>query len=133
MPAALAEAPPRIATPLLAGIGAACAVLAARAMMAGALPSVTCWWLRGTGLPCPGCGGTRCLAACARLDIGGAFFWNPLAALAVCAFIGWSALALADRRLADQAGRRLGGWFTRNRIAAIVALNWLYLCLALPR
>ena len=135
MPTAPAQPPPlpRDRAPLFAGAGVGFAVFAATRMSGGALPAFTCALMRWTGIPCPACGGTRCLAACGRLDLGAAFAWNPLAAIAAVALLGWSALALADARLANQATMRLGSLLTGRRIAAVVALNWLYLCFTLPR
>lgn len=135
MPTALAQPPPlpRDRTPLFAGAGALLAVFTATQMHCGALPALTCVLRKWTGIPCPACGGTRCLAACGRLDLGAALALNPLATIAVGALLGWSALALAHPRLAHQAALRLGSLLSGRRIAAIVALNWLYLCWALPR
>ena len=139
MPDAFAKPPslPRdrgaVETPLFVGAGVALAVFAATRMSSGALPALGCTLKRWTGIPCPGCGGTRCLAACGKLDIASAFSWNPLVALAAVALLGWSTLALAHPGLAHRAAKNLGAFFTGQRIATILALNWLYLCWALPR
>lgn len=118
-----------IEVPLAVGAGAALAVFTATRMSSGALPAFTCILMRWTGIPCPSCGGTRCLAACGRLDFGAAFAWNPLVALAAFALLGWSALALVDPRCAEKVRALLTG----RRLAVAGALNWLYLCWALPR
>jgi hypothetical protein len=123
----------RLDAPLAAGVGTILATVAARTVVGGTLPVPECHWLRWTGIPCPGCGGTRCLAACGRLDLAGAFFWNPLVALLALAFVGWSALALAKPLLAEKVSTRIAGLFSTRRIAILIALNWLYLCWALPR
>ena len=132
-PCARPRIPDRLRAPLGVGAGVVFAAFTASRMDAGALPAFTCALKRWTGIPCPACGGTRCLAACGRLDLAAAFAWNPLVVLAAVALLGWSALALGDARLADQAAMRLGSLLTGRRIAAAVALNWLYLCFMLPR
>jgi len=123
----------RLDAPLAAGVGTILATVAARMVIGGTPPMAECHWLRWTGIPCPGCGGTRCLAACGRLDLAIAFVWNPLVALLALTFVAWSALALANPLLAEQASNRIAGLFSAGRIAILVALNWLYLCWALPR
>jgi hypothetical protein len=142
---ALAEPPPlprtgfgtSFAAPLAAGAGAIFATIAGRLMMAGALPAPKCRWLRWTGIPCPGCGATRCLGACGRFDLLDALRWNPLVAGAVIALLAWGVMALGDLLFKTRSAERLGGAvravLTDRRIAACVALNWLYLCWALPR
>jgi hypothetical protein len=128
---AVKAAAPR--SPLFAGAGTLLAVAVARGMSAGTLPGYRCPMLHWIGIPCPGCGATRCLAACGRLDFAVAIFWNPAAALVACALVGWAALALANARLANQAATRIGGLLTGSRVAALLIINWLYLCWALPR
>ena len=123
----------RLDAPLAAGMGTIFATLAARMVVGGTLPMGECHWLRWTGIPCPGCGGTRCLAASGQLDLATAFIWNPLVAFVALAFVCWSALALASPLLAKQASMRIAGLLSARRIAILVALNWLYLCWALPR
>ncbi|MEO7318921.1 MAG: DUF2752 domain-containing protein [Chthoniobacteraceae bacterium] len=118
-----------IETPLAVGAGVALAVFTATRISSGALPAFTCALMRWTGIPCPACGGTRCLAACGRLDFSSAFAWNPLIALAAFALPAWSALALVDPRFAEKVCALL----TVRRLAAAAALNWLYLCWVLPR
>src|SRR5678815_2963225 len=53
----------RLDAPLAAGVGTILATVAARMVIGGTPPMAECHWLRWTGIPCPGCGGTRCLAA----------------------------------------------------------------------
>ena len=128
-PPSLPRAHARIETPLAVGAGVALAVFTATRMSSGALPAFTCALMRWTGIPCPACGGTRCLAACGRLDFSTALACNPLVALAAFVLLGWSALALVDPRCAEKVRALLTG----RRLAAAAALNWLYLCWALPR
>jgi hypothetical protein len=132
-----AERPPSqialLVLPLLAGFGTIISVIGGRVISSGAMPAVECRWFRWTGIPCPGCGGTRCLVACGRFDFGAAFCWNPLVALIATTFMVWSAMAFLTPRAAEQASMRVAGFFTSRRIAILVALNWLYLCWALRR
>lgn len=117
--------------------GVVCAAIYGRLALAGLGLPMECRWLRWTGMPCPGCGATRCLAACGRLDFLAAWHWHPLVAMLAVAFLAWPALVLAGRvfrvswpeRLID--GIRSG--LTQRRILAAIAVNWLYLCWVLPR
>ncbi len=135
MPTAFAKPPSlsrdraSVETPLAIGAGVTLAIFVATRMNSGALPAINCALKRFTGIPCPACGGTRCLAACGRLDFASAFSWNPLVAIAAAALLGWSALALFDSRFAEKIGTLLTG----RRLAIAAAVNWLYLCWALPR
>jgi hypothetical protein len=101
------------------------------------LPLPRCWLRRLTDVPCPSCGCTRSLAAWATLDLEQAFRFNPLLFLLCAAALAWSALWLVERisqrsilhRL--QARLKLWPWWRIG--AALLALNWLYLCLMLPK
>ena len=81
-----------------------------------------------TGLPCPGCGGTRAVAALSGLDFAGAFRWNPmvasgaLVALAFTLYAG-TALVLRTRRV-----RIVSISLVERVVLGAVALaNWMYL------
>ena len=76
------------------------------------------------GLPCPGCGGTRALAALAQLRFAEALFFNPLIVLSLAAVL----LAPFFKVQISQWGR--GASVT---IGIAVFLNWLYLLCFLPR
>lgn len=87
-----------------------------------------------SGLPCPGCGGTRAMLAASRLRVLDALAWNPLVALGGAAFGAYWLYALAA--LATRAPRRLrlnlrpearGSVAVRLALLAAVALNWAYL------
>jgi hypothetical protein len=123
----------RLHAPLAAGVGTILATVVARTVVRGTLPLPECHWLRWTGIPCPGCGGTRCLAACGQLDLSNGFMWNPLIALLALASVGWGVLALAKPLLAEKVSTRIAGLFSTRRIVILIALNWVYLCWTLPR
>lgn len=117
--------------------GTVCAVVYARLAQAGFGFVPECRWLRWTGIPCPGCGATRCLAACGRLDFAAAWQWHPLVAALVVAFIAWPLLLAAGRMLRlswpDEAIETVQRACTKRWFTAVVIANWLYLCWALPR
>jgi hypothetical protein len=101
------------------------------------LPFPQCWLRKLTGIPCPTCGATRSLAAWSRLDLSEAFRFNPLIFLICVGIIVWAVLRIAERVtqrgfLPDLQSRVSGQMFWKAGIA-LLALNWLYLCLTLPR
>jgi len=53
-----------------------------------------CPIFEATGLLCPGCGGTRALAALLRGDLSGAWRLNPLVVSLLPCAAGWGALRL---------------------------------------
>jgi hypothetical protein len=113
------------------------AVIYAQWAVGGGALAVDCRWLRWTGLPCPGCGATRCLAACGRLDLAAAWQWHPLVTSLALAFLCWPVFVLAGRGF-DLAwpGRMLtwlGRMLTPRRMLAVLAVHWLYLCWMWPR
>ncbi len=61
------------------------------------LPLPLCGLKRLTGIPCPFCGSTRCLQACAQFDFADAMRWNPLTFLACVSLVLRFALWAADR------------------------------------
>ncbi|NKB89401.1 MAG: DUF2752 domain-containing protein [Acidobacteria bacterium] len=84
------------------------------------------------GVPCPACGATRAVAAVLQGELGQAFAWNPLGALAALAAIVLVPIGVA-------AGL---GWITRPQIPTTLGLgaraalivapiaNWAYLLAA---
>lgn len=112
----------------LAGL-AALALVAARLVAEGVLPTVGCVFRTLTGLPCPTCGGTTAFARLAAGDVLGGARASPFAALLFLACVGLVLLGLL----------RTVGWavqveFTpRERAAAarlvVAALlaNWAWL------
>lgn len=109
----------------------------ARFAMAGWSFVPECRWLRWTGIPCPGCGATRCLSACGRLDLAGAFQWHPLVATLAIAFLAWPVFLVIGRtwhlRWPLGVVQRIQKSITGRSFTAAVIANWLYLCWALPR
>jgi hypothetical protein len=87
-----------------------------------------------TGIPCPFCGSTRCLAAWASFDVVQAFRFNPLACVG---FGAWLLLWLWD--CSSGGNRALSLWRRLQRppgpvvfmLAAL--LNWAYLLAFLPK
>lgn len=100
------------------------------------VPLPVCGLRKLTGIPCPLCGSTRCLAALSLLDLAGAVRFNPLTFIGGVAAFGWCALGLASPNSAERwvafLRARIGwaGW-----IAAflVVGANWVYLVFNLPR
>ena len=113
------------------------AAVAAKLMVAWNLPLFQCWLHKLTGIPCPSCGCTRSLLAWWEGDLEKAFRFNPLffvACLAVFLWLaawvvevvsGWNFLAGLRLPLSRPLVWKIG--------LALVALNWLYLCLTLPK
>ncbi|MCS6860063.1 MAG: DUF2752 domain-containing protein [Abditibacteriales bacterium] len=101
------------------------------------LPLPVCWMRVVTGIPCPGCGSTRCLMALARFDMAEAFRLNPMVFTAFVLLIGWLLLWTADQYLHRQWAVRVSKRIQRLPLAVIIPLivvaNWIYLYFALPR
>lgn len=101
------------------------------------LPLPLCGLRRLTGWPCPFCGGTRTLAALAFLDFRSGFALNPLVALLWSGSILFLLLSLCFpltrwtlASLGSLSRFKRSVWWL---IASLLLLNWLYLCLRLPR
>lgn len=120
-----------------AAAGVLCAASCARWIVERGGWAVDCHWLRWTGLPCPGCGATRCLAACGRLDFAAAWQWHPLVTTLALAGVLWPLLVLAGCAFGTGWPERTIAWIaqalTRRRVLAGIAAHWVYLCWAWPR
>lgn len=93
-----------------------------------------CFFKRFTGIPCPFCGGTRCLQSLASLDPGAALLWNPLVFAGCLGVAAWFCLSMA-RRASGRGGRgarRPGLVYRGVWLAALVLANWVYLWIRLP-
>ena len=84
----------------------------------------TCPMIALLNVPCPSCGTTRAFAALANLDLLAAIKFNPLTVLALFAlpFVG-------SLKLLPASIKQYGWWI----FGVLVASNWLYLLLFLPR
>lgn len=125
------------ALPLWFGIGFVGLVVTARVATQWHLPYPECWLRKLTGLPCPSCGCTRGLLAWSQLDLAQAFFFNPLFFLLCVGVLAWCVVAAAEK-LAGRAWlshwrSRFGRWSVWRIALVLIALNWLYLCLTLPK
>jgi len=100
-------------------------------------PLPVCWLRKLTGIPCPACGCTRSLAAWAQLDPMAAFRFNPLCAVLCLALAAWAGLWLIERAggqsWLQEWGVRARRWRLGRILCVLAFLNWLYLCLWLPK
>jgi hypothetical protein len=96
------------------------------------VPLPKCLWHEITGLPCPGCGGTRCARAIMAGSLGRAFAMNPFVFTSF-AIIGlydlYAGIVLLFRlprlRFVDVPAS-LGFW-TRLSVAALFLLSWTWI------
>jgi hypothetical protein len=82
------------------------------------------------GIPCLTCGSTRALLALARLEVGAAFSWNPLAAatgifLVLGGLVAFGA-ALSERGVESPRPTPA----LRAALFVAVAANWIFLVAA---
>lgn len=123
--------------PALALIGLAGAVTALHFAVRWQIPLPFCALRRWTGVPCPACGSTRSLLAWSELELGQAWLFNPLFFLACLMVVMWALLWFTEKLSGgnwlaslENALQRL---FTWKLVLVLAGLNWLYLCLALPK
>ena len=104
-------------------------------LLRSGVPLPKCLWHEFTGLPCPGCGGTRCARAIASGALGTAFLLNPIvftAFILTAVYDIYAAIVLLFRlpRLRfDHVSAGLGFW-TRIGAATLFAMNWAWLIIA---
>lgn len=108
----------------------ACVFLGIGLLLAGALklwPGLSrylrlpgkCGWEAATGLPCPGCGGTRAVRALLQGKLADAFYYHAAVPLSAMGLIAFAVLYLANR-------------LSRGRLRCIAYRDlYLYLILAL--
>lgn len=95
-----------------------------------------CLLKKATGLPCPACGGTRSVAALARVHLWDSFALNPLVFIGALVFGAWWLYAVAatifrpERRLRLRIPNTRAGTALRVAVLTAIALNWLYLAWA---
>ncbi len=97
-----------------------------------------CVFIRLTGLPCLGCGGTRCARNLVHLDLGQAFLYHPGFFLLVMLGAAWTAYSalfwlrrdtLRLRLYVDpSAARRV-----RFLVILLLAAHWAWQCYYLTR
>jgi hypothetical protein len=112
------------------------AILGLHLATAWHLPLPVCLLRKFTGIPCPFCGSTRSLAALAHGEIAAALGWNPLTF-----FAGVAAVASCTLGLIQPEWPTRSWGIVRERLVArvwlialaVIAANWLYLLLNLPR
>ncbi len=95
---------------------------------------LTCMFKAWTGIPCAGCGTTRCLVQFVQMHWAAAFLFNP-AAFAICVFSIFVILYTAVVRLFKTpritlAATENGWWVLRGTAAILLASNWVYLIIA---
>lgn len=103
-----------------------------------ALPTPRCLFHAVTGLPCPTCGGTRCVRSLIAGDFGTALAWNPMVCLLVLAagVYGFYAAAVTLLRWPRIRFRKLSSAQARAvriGVALAVVANWMYLIVRFSR
>ena len=94
--------------------------------------------MRLTGLPCLGCGGTRCARNLVQLDFGQAFLYHPGFFLLVALAALWTTYAAVFWLRRDTLRLRLfiePAYSRRARIAfvAVLVAHWAWQCYYLTR
>jgi len=91
----------------------------------------SCWLRKWTGIPCPFCGGTRCLLAWSHLEWGEAFQLNPMVFFACIGIVVWFGLWIAGKRFRKLEWAPLKAPIPKSIFVLIFfvawMLNWLYL------
>jgi hypothetical protein len=112
--------------------------LSMAALAAGAVwlhfdfPWPACPFLAITGYPCLTCGATRCTIALLHGNLVGAFWWNPLAMVALAGLALFDLYAVIVL-LTHSARLRLVDWtradknLARIAVIALILINWVYL------
>ena len=97
-----------------------------------------CVFIRLTGLPCLGCGGTRCARNLVHLDFGQAFLFHPGFFLVVLAATLWTAYSASFCLRRDTLRLRFfvePGQERRLRVTffLLLAVHWAWQCYFLTR
>jgi len=99
------------------------------------VPLPPCLWHQMTGLPCPGCGGTRCARAIVAGSLGTAFKMNPFVFISLAVVVLYDIYAATvlffrlPRLRFTEVPPWLGLW-TRIGVAVLFAANWAWLMIA---
>jgi len=93
-----------------------------------------CPWRALSGIPCPTCGGTRCMIELTHLEFGAALAMNPLVTLAGLAAAAYAVHALGVwllgwRRWRPNVSSPRAQRVLRIGTVAALLLNWIYLIL----
>lgn len=62
-------------------------------------PNFECFFLKVTGFPCPGCGGTRAVVSLFSRDIVSSFCYNPTVLFCVFAYVQFMALYFTRKHI----------------------------------
>jgi len=100
-----------------------------------------CGFRKIVGIPCLGCGGTRCMMSLSHGKIVQSFLFNPAVFVGVVVVFVWFCIAL--RRYFKSSGenwpepltkkqRQLRKLFFTLGLPLLVLLNWIYLVIYLP-
>ncbi|MBM3868423.1 MAG: DUF2752 domain-containing protein [Verrucomicrobia bacterium] len=97
-----------------------------------------CFFIRLTGLPCLGCGGTRCARSLVRLDFAQAFLFHPGFCLVVMSALFWTLYSAVFWLRRDTLRLRFfvaPGQTRRLRVAfgLLLAVHWAWQCYYLTR
>lgn len=101
------------------------------------LTTPACLFRKLTGVPCLGCGGTRCVRSLAGLDIAAAFAYSPLVTMLAVVAFAWAAWSLVARLRGDSLRVRLatdarGARQLRWALGIALLLHWAWLAWKLP-
>ena len=111
--------------------------LAVNFAMRWSLPLPFCLLRESTGIPCPACGSTRSLLAWTHLDLITALRFNPLFFLACVGLALWTLLRVVEGfsqwRMSDRLRARAVRLPLVRILVVLLAVNWVYLYLTLPR
>lgn len=115
----------------------AAAALCANLALKWRIPLPFCLLRETTGIPCPACGSTRALLAWTHFDLASAFRFNPLFFVACLVLAGWTSLQIMESFTAPKFSARITSMartLPMLRIGiGLLAVNWVYLYLTLPR
>jgi len=123
--------------PLFLVAGVAIAAILVRLALHLRLPLPFCLMREMTGIPCPGCGATRSLLGWSHLNPLEALRFNPLFFVLTVGLVVWASATVVDRCLGTRWVERMQTvqkrWPTTRWLIAMLAANWLYLWLTLPK